>query len=75
MGHEIFLKIFDGPQNIFLCPIFVILFFKLRGLQHKISNWPSRRFKKGKTCYINHIDSADIRQMVVKFFKKMFDAF
>ena len=37
MGHEIFFKIFDGPQNIFLCSIFVILFFKLRGLQHKIS--------------------------------------
>ena len=30
MGHEIFFKIFDGPQNIFLCSIFVILFFKLR---------------------------------------------
>ena len=27
MGHEIFLKIFDGPQNIFF---FIILFFKLR---------------------------------------------
>ena len=37
MGHEIFFKVFDGPQNIFLCSIFVILFFKLRGLQHKIS--------------------------------------
>ena len=37
MGHEIFFKIFDGPQNIFLCSIFVILFFKLRGLEHKIS--------------------------------------
>ena len=36
MGHEIFVKIFDGPQNIFLCSIFVILFFKLRGLEHKI---------------------------------------
>ena len=31
MGHEIFFKIFDGPQTIFLCSIFVILFFKLRG--------------------------------------------
>ena len=30
-------QIFDGPQNIFLCSIFVILFFKLRGLEHKIS--------------------------------------
>ena len=37
MGHEIFFKIFDGPQNIFLCSIFVILFFKLRELEHKIS--------------------------------------
>ena len=27
MGHEIFFKIFEGPQNIFLCSIFVILFF------------------------------------------------
>ena len=25
-GQEIFLKIFNGPQNIFLCVIFVILF-------------------------------------------------
>ena len=37
MGHEIFFKIFDGPQNIFLCSIFVILFFKLRVLEHKKS--------------------------------------
>ena len=37
MGHEIFFKIYDGPQNIFLCSIFIILFFKLRGLQRKIS--------------------------------------
>ena len=37
MGHEIFFKIFDGPQNIFLCSIFVILFFNLRALEHKIS--------------------------------------
>ena len=36
MSHEIFFKIFDGPQSIFLCSIFALLFFKLRGLQHKI---------------------------------------
>ena len=36
MGHEIFFKIFDGPQNIILYSIFIILFFKLRGLEHKI---------------------------------------
>ena len=37
MGHEIFFKIFDGPQNIFLCSIFIILFFKFKGLKYKIS--------------------------------------
>ena len=37
MGHEIFFKIFNGKQNISLCSIFVILFFKVRGLEHKIS--------------------------------------
>ena len=37
MVHEIFFEIFDGSQNIFLCSIFVILFFKLKGLEHKIS--------------------------------------
>ena len=37
MGHEIFCKISDEPQNIFLCSIFVILFIKLRGLEYNIS--------------------------------------
>ena len=37
MGQEIFFKIFDGPQNIFLRSIFVILFFKLKGLEHTTS--------------------------------------
>ena len=37
MSHEIFFKIFDGPRNIFLCSIFIILFFKLKELKHKIS--------------------------------------
>ena len=37
MGNEIFFKFFDGPQNIFLYSIFIILFFTLRGLEHKIS--------------------------------------
>ena len=30
MGHEVFFKIFDKPQDIFLCSISVSLFFKLR---------------------------------------------
>ena len=33
IGHEIFFKIFVGPITKF----FVILFFKLMGLEHKIS--------------------------------------
>ena len=37
MGHEIFFKIFDGPRNTSLCSNFIILFFKLKGLLHKIS--------------------------------------
>ena len=37
MGHEIFFKTFDGPQNVFLCSVFGILFFKLKGLKHKMS--------------------------------------
>ena len=35
IGHEIFLKIFDEPQNIFLCSPLVILIFKLRWSEHK----------------------------------------
>ena len=37
MDHEMFFKIFDGPRNTFLCSIFIILFFKLKGLKYKIS--------------------------------------
>ena len=37
MGHEIFFKVFDGPQNIFVCSIFMMLYLKLKGLKHKIS--------------------------------------
>ena len=37
MGQEIFFKIFDEPRNIFLRSIFIILFVKLKGLKHKIS--------------------------------------
>ena len=28
MSHEIFMEIFDGPRNIFLCSPLVILIFK-----------------------------------------------
>ena len=36
MDHEIFFKIFDGPRNIFLSSIFIILFYKLKVLKHRI---------------------------------------
>ena len=36
-GHEIFLKVLDGPRNIFLCSPLVILIFKLREFEHKMS--------------------------------------
>ena len=35
IGHEVFFKIFDGPRNI-SCSIFIILFFKVKGLKYKI---------------------------------------
>ena len=38
MGHEIFLKVFDGTQNISLRSIFIILFLKLRGWSTKYPN-------------------------------------
>ena len=37
MSHEIFLKISDGPQNIFLCFPLVISIFKLRESEQKMS--------------------------------------
>ena len=37
MGHAIFLKIFDGPQNIFSCSPSVILIFELRESEQKMS--------------------------------------
>ena len=69
MGHEIFFKIFDGPQNIFLCFNFVILFFKLRGLEHKISKLAikeiyDRQDMLNKSHTLIHL--ADIREMLVK---------
>ena len=37
MGCEIFLKIFYGSQNIFLCSPLVMLIFKLRKSERKMS--------------------------------------
>ena len=74
MGNEMFSEIFDGTKNTFLCSIFVMLFLSPEGWSTRYLNQPSSRFKKGKSCSINHIHSVDIRQIVVKI-KKMFDAF
>ena len=37
MGREIFLKIFYGSKNIFLCSPLVMLIFKLRESERKMS--------------------------------------
>ena len=50
LGHEIFFKTFYGPQNIFLCSIFVILFSMLRGLGHKISKLRFEKTRHVKAC-------------------------
>ena len=66
-GHEIFSKVFDGSQNIFLCSIFLFLFFKFRVLEHKISKLaikPLRTFKKNMLNKSHH--SADIWLIVGK---------
>ena len=46
MGHEVYFKTFDGPRNIFLCSIFVIIVFKLRRLEHKISKLAIREIQE-----------------------------
>ena len=46
MGHEIFFKIFDEPQNIFLCSIFVILFRGVAAQNIQTSN--QRNLRKTK---------------------------
>ena len=65
MGHEIYFKVFDGPRNIFSCSIFVILFFKLRGLKHQLSKLAIKEIQK-RGDMLNkshpHIHEADIRQ-------------
>ena len=48
MDHEIFFIVFYGPQNISLCSIFTILFFKLRGLEHKISKVAIKETQEGQ---------------------------
>ena len=46
MGHKMFFKFFDGSQNIFLFSIFMILFLKLRKLEHKLSKLSIREIEE-----------------------------
>ena len=65
MGHEIFFKIFNGPQNVFLCSTFIISFcVKGVGAQNIQTS-----HKGDLTRLINQIHSENIRQMVVKIKK------
>ena len=72
MGNEIFFKIFDGPQNILLYSIFVILFFTLGWLEHKLSKLAIKEIRERQGILNKShplIHSADIRQIVVKIKK------
>ena len=76
MGHEIFFKVFDGPQNILLCSIFVFLSFKLMELEHKTSKLAiksSSRFKKDMLNKSHLLRRYKANSGENK--KKMFDAF
>ena len=46
MGHEIFLKIFDGPKNLFLCSFLILtlnLFENLSGFEQKLPKLAIKR--------------------------------
>ena len=64
MGHEIYFKHFDR-SHIFLSFVFVILFFKLRGLRHKIFKLAIKEIQ-AREAMLNKshqvIHSANIRQ-------------
>ena len=74
IGHEIFFKIFGGPQNIFLCSVFIILFFTLRGHEHKISKLPIREILE-RQGMLNKSNSLSRYKKNSGKKKKMFDAF
>ena len=68
MDHEIFFEIFDVPQNIFLCSIFLISLFNLTGVEHKIS--------KTRQGMLNKLYSLSrYKRNNGKNKNKMFDAF
>ena len=60
MAHEIFFKIFERSQNIFLCFIFVILIFKFLGLDHKMSKLAIKEiYKRQAMLNKSHLLSRD----------------
>ena len=73
IGHETFFKIFDKPRNILLCSIFIILFFKLKWLKHKISKLAIKEIEERH--YMLNKSHPLIRHKVNSGKKKMFDAF
>ena len=73
MGHEIFFKIFDWQRNIFLCFIFIIPFFKLNVLKHKISKLAIREIQE-KHDMLNKSHPLSRYKANSGKNKKMFDA-
>ena len=75
MGHEIFFKVFDGPQNIFLCSIFVLLFVKLRGLERKISKLAIKEIQERQDMLSKSRQLSRYKTYSDKNKKEMFPAF
>ena len=57
--HEIFLKIFDGPQNIFLCSPLVILICEIRESENKMSKLAIKEILK-----VRHVKEITSTQQV-----------
>ena len=75
MGHEIFFKIFDGPRNIFLYSIFLILFLKLKESKHKISKLAINEMIHERHDMLNRSHPISRYKANSGKNKKMFDAF
>ena len=74
MGHEINFNIFDGPRNVFLCSIFVILFFRLMWSEHKIPKLAIKEIQEREDMLIRShppIHSIEVRQFFMTNFIKL----
>ena len=74
-GHEKFYKIFDGSQNVFSCSIFVISFFSLRGLEHKIPKLAMKEIQEKQDMLNKSHLLSRYKANNGKNKNKMFDAF